>query len=219
MPHLSADGVEWYYELTGDGFPTVSCHELASDYRGWEPQVGFFACLYRCISYNHRVYPPSSVPEASQAYSQEILMEDLPSLLGRLGIDGAHLIGLSLRTNVVLNFTLQYPKLCESMVVTACGAGSTNRSPFEQRMAETVELPSTRGMQAFAESYAENPTRFQLKRKDLETWARLRERLVEHWALGFLPHDSGRQVAAPHYLFAGGAINPATRPHADHCRE
>jgi pimeloyl-ACP methyl ester carboxylesterase len=184
MPHLSANGIDLYYESTGTGFPLVFCHEFADDHRGWDPQVGFFARLYRCITYNHRGYPPSSVPKAPEAYSQEILIEDLRSLLSNLGIDRAHLIGFSLGANVVLNFAIQYPKLCESIVVTACGSGSANRSSFEQRMAETVELLGTGGMQALAESYAENPTRVQLERKDPTGWGRFRERLVEHSALG-----------------------------------
>ena len=184
MPHLSANGVQLYYESSGDGFPLVFCHEFADDYRGWAPQVGFFARLYRCITYNHRGYPPSTVPEIPEAYSQEILIEDLGSLLSQLGIDRTHLIGFSLGANVVLNFALKYPELCASIVVTACGAGSTHRSSFEQRMAGTVELLGTRGMQALAESYAENPTRVQFKRKDPAGWARFRERLAEHSALG-----------------------------------
>ena len=184
MPYLSANGVQLYYESTGAGFPLVFCHEFAGDYRAWDFQVGFFARLYRCITYNHRGYPPSSVPEAPDAYSQEILIEDLRSLLSHLGIDRAHLIGFSLGANVVLNFALRYPELCESIVVTACGAGSTNRSTFEQRMAETVQLLSTRGMRALADSYAENPTRIQFKRKDPAGWARFRERMAEHSALG-----------------------------------
>ncbi len=184
MPYLSANGAQLYYESTGDGFPLVFCHEFAGDYRAWDPQVGFFARLYRCITYNHRGYPPSSVPEAPEAYSQEMLIEDLRNLLSHLGIDRAHLIGFSLGANVVLNFALQYPALCESIVVTACGAGSTNRSAFEQRMAETVRLLSNRGMRALAESYAENPTRVQFKRKDPTGWARFRERMAEHSALG-----------------------------------
>jgi len=184
MHHLSANGVQLYYESTGNGFPLVFCHEFAGDYRGWDPQVGFFARLYRCITYNHRGYPPSSVPEAPEAYSQEILIEDLRSLLSHLNIDRTHLVGFSLGANVVLNFALKYPELCTSIVVTACGAGSTDRTSFEQRMAETVELLNTKGMRALAEKYAENPTRVQLKRKDPAGWARFRERLAEHSALG-----------------------------------
>jgi len=124
------------------------------------------------------------VPQIPEAYSQEILIEDLRSLLSHLGIDRSHLVGFSLGANVVLNFALKYPELCASLVVTACGAGSTNRSSFEQRMATTVELLATRGMQALAESYAENPTRVQLKRKDPAGWTRFRERLAGHSALG-----------------------------------
>jgi len=77
MPLARVNGVEIYYEVTGEGFPLVFSHEFAGDYRSWEPQVRFFSRRYRVLTYNDRGYPPSDVPTDLEAYSQEISVEDL----------------------------------------------------------------------------------------------------------------------------------------------
>src|SRR5262245_34626197 len=102
MPSARVNGVDLHYEEAGQGPPLVFSHEFGGGYRSWGPQVGHFARWYRCLTYNHRGFPPSAVPAEAEAYSQEILVEDLRALLRHLGIESAHLVGLSLGGNVVL---------------------------------------------------------------------------------------------------------------------
>lgn len=180
MPHAALNGIELYYEDTGSGFPVVFCHEFAGDYRAWEPQVRAFDRLYRCVTYSQRGWPPSSVPSDPNAYSQEQLIDDLRALITHLGISQAHLIGFSLGGSVVLNFALQYPDLCRSIVVAGTGAGSTDRHIFEQNIKHVVSMIRNDGMRAFADTYAEGPTRQPFKRKDPYGWSVFREQLAQH---------------------------------------
>jgi pimeloyl-ACP methyl ester carboxylesterase len=184
MPKISVNGVELYYEDTGSGFPVVFCHEFAGDYRAWEPQVRAFGRLYRCVTYSQRGFPPSTVPTDPQAYSQDVLIADLHGLVSHLQIRQAHFVGFSMGGSVVLNFALRYPELCRSIVVAGTGAGTTDRATFEQNIQQVVELIRTRGMRAFAETYAEGPTRKQFKRKDVYGWSVFREQLAAHAADG-----------------------------------
>lgn len=175
-----ADAIELYYEDTGDGLPIVFCHEYAGDYRSWDPQVRAFGRLYRCITYSHRGFPPSSVPSEPSAYSQDLLVDDLRRLIDHLGIQRAHFVGFSMGGNVVLNFALRYPERCHAIVVAGTGSGSTNRERFERDVEATVELIRHRGIRAFAETYAEGASRQPFKRKDPHGWRIFREQLAEH---------------------------------------
>ena len=65
MPTAKLGEVELYYEETGTGTPLVWSHEFGGDYRSWEPQVRYFSRRYRVVTYNHRGYPPSSVPKGA----------------------------------------------------------------------------------------------------------------------------------------------------------
>jgi pimeloyl-ACP methyl ester carboxylesterase len=180
MPRTTVNGVELYYEDTGSGFPVVFCHEFAGDYRAWEPQVRAFDRLYRCVTYSQRGFPPSTVPTNAEAYSQDLLIADLHGLVSHLQIRQAHFVGFSMGGSVVLNFALRYPELCRGIVVVGTGAGATNRAQFEQDIPRVVDLIRTRGMQAFAETYAEGPTRLPFKRKDPYGWSVFRQQLAAH---------------------------------------
>jgi pimeloyl-ACP methyl ester carboxylesterase len=180
VPRLKANGVELYYEDSGAGFPVVFCHEFAGDYRAWEPQVRGLDRLYRCVTYSQRGFPPSSVPAQLEAYSQELLIEDLRELVRQLRVERAHFVGFSMGGSVVLNFALRYPDLCRSAVIIGTGAGSTDRERFEQDIERTVNLIRERGMRAFAEIYAEGPTRQPFKRKDPYGWSVFRDHLAQH---------------------------------------
>jgi pimeloyl-ACP methyl ester carboxylesterase len=184
MPRMGINGIELYYEDTGSGFPVVFCHEFAGDYRSWEPQVRAFDRLYRCITYSQRGFPPSSVPADADAYSQDLLIEDLRGLVEHLAIPRAHFVGFSMGGSVVLNFALRYPELCRSIALVGTGAGSTNRERFERDIRDVVGLIRERGMRSFADIYAEGPTRQPFKRKDPYGWSVFRDQLAEHAADG-----------------------------------
>jgi pimeloyl-ACP methyl ester carboxylesterase len=179
-----SNGVELFYEEHGAGPPIVFCHEFAGDYRSWNPQVRAFNRLYRCITYSHRGYIPSSVPTDADAYSQSHMIEDLLGLLDHLELAQAHLVGFSMGGSVVLNFALKYPERCTSISVVGTGAGTTHRETFEQDIRDVVSLIRTQGMRAFANTYAEGPTRLPFKRKDPFGWSEFRDQLAEHSAEG-----------------------------------
>jgi pimeloyl-ACP methyl ester carboxylesterase len=184
MPRASVNGVELYYEATGYGFPVVFVHEFAGDHRSWHPQVREFSRFYRCITYCHRGYPPSSIPERAEQYSQDHLIDDLLALVKHLQIQEAHFVGFSMGGSVVLNFALRHPTLCKSISVVGAGAGSTQREQFERDIRNTVELIQQQGIQAFADRYSEGPTRQPFKRKDPHGWSEFREHLAQHSQTG-----------------------------------
>ena len=97
MPHATAtDGVKLYYEEAGDGPPILFIHEFAGDWRAWDPQVTHFGRRRRCIVYSARGYPGSDVPENIENYSQDIARADALAVLDHLGIEKAHIVGLSM---------------------------------------------------------------------------------------------------------------------------
>jgi pimeloyl-ACP methyl ester carboxylesterase len=184
MPHAQLNGIELYYEEAGSGPAVVFCHEFAGDYRSWDPQVRAFGRSYRCVTYSQRGFPPSSVPEDPEAYSQDLLIQDLRRLVEHLGLEQAHFVGFSMGGSVVLNFALRYPRLCRAIVVVGAGSGTTNRAVFERDISRTVELLRSRGIEHFAQTYAEGPTRQPFKRKDPHGWSVFRRQLADHSAVG-----------------------------------
>jgi len=173
MPLAPINGIEIYYEEHGQGAPIVFSHEFAGDYRSWAPQVRFFARRYRTITYCARGYPPSSVPTELAAYSEEQSVEDLYELIRFLGIEKAHVVGLSMGGNVALKIGLAHPEVCASLVVAGAGFGSVNPEEFRANARETADMFERVGIETAAETYGRGPSRLRFEQKDPHGFAEI----------------------------------------------
>lgn len=196
MAEVQIDGVKLYYEEYGNGFPLIWSHEFAGDYRSWRPQVRFFSRRYRVITYNARGYPPSDVPVDLEAYSQEQAVEDLHGIMEYLGINQAHIGGLSMGGNVALNFGLKYPHMARSLIVAATGTGSTDPESFRQQVEELAQRLEAEGMSAMSD-YVRGPARVQLLRKDPKGWKEFTDQLWQHSSIGSAQTFRGIQGRRP----------------------
>ena len=121
MPHASVNGISLYYEESGQGDAIVFAHEFSDDCRSFAGQIAHFAPRYRCVVYNARGFAPSEAPVALDAYSQEQSVEDMAGLMRHLGIDEAHVVGISMGSMTTLQFGLRHPEIARSLVI--CGTG------------------------------------------------------------------------------------------------
>ena len=199
MPTFSSDGVDIHYQVSGQGYPLVWSHEFAGDITSWEPQVNFFSRRYQVITYCHRGYPPSGVPDDPAAYSQGHQVEDLFRLLQHLGIQQAYISGLSMGGTVAISFAIAHPEMCRALIVASAGAGSDSRDR-EQMVASWQALSDSmlaEGMEKFADGYARGPERVQFLRKDPVGWAKFHAGLAAHSALGSALTFRGVQMKRP----------------------
>ena len=205
MPFVTTDdGVRLYYEEAGTGTPLVFVHEFAGDHRSWEPQVRYFARRYRCIVYSARGYPPSDVPDAVTAYSQERVWQDIRCLMDGLQLPQAHLVGLSMGAFACLHFGLHHgtqgsASRALSLTLAGCGTGS-HPAVYEAFKAQSKRLADdiqAHGAQHLADTYGMGPSRLQFKAKDPRGFAEFHQRLAEHSALGSALTSRGYQGERP----------------------
>jgi pimeloyl-ACP methyl ester carboxylesterase len=181
----SATGpIDLYYEDTGQGFPLIWCHEYGGDYRSWEQQVRYFSRRYRVVTWNYRGYPPSEVPKDGNAYSIEILVEDLRGLMQHLGIRRAHIGGLSLGGGVTINFGIRHPDLAASLIICGAGSGSDNPEEFVKKAAAQADLYEREGAEAKARNFAANPARRGFAEKDPKGHAEFMRNVLDHSGVG-----------------------------------
>jgi pimeloyl-ACP methyl ester carboxylesterase len=200
MPTITADdGVTLYAEATGTGAPLLFIHEFAGDHRSWEPQVRFFSGGYRCITYAARGYPPSDVPDDGAAYSQERAVADAIAVLDGLGVDRAHVVGLSMGGFTALHLALRHPARIASTVVAGAGYGAQpERQEAFRAECEAIAIAfETEGAQRVATRYAVGPARVQFQNKNPRGWAEFAAALGEHSALGAALTMRGVQAARP----------------------
>jgi pimeloyl-ACP methyl ester carboxylesterase len=200
MPHIGTDdGVRLYLEETGDGPPVLFVHEFAGDHRSWEPQVRALSRRYRCVTYNARGYPPSDVPEDPAAYSQTRAVADAIAVLDALGIERAHVVGLSMGGFATLHLGLRHPDRARSLVVAACGYGAQpeRQSAFKEESGVIADAFAAEGAAEVAKRYAVGPARVQFQNKDPRGWAEFAAQLAEHSSQGSALTMRGVQAARP----------------------
>ena len=200
MPFATTDdAVRLYYEETGSGTPLIFVHEFAGDHRSWDAQMQHFGRKYRAISYGARGYPPSDVPQSPAAYSQARAADDILAVLDHLGLEAAHVCGLSMGGFATLHFGLRHPTRARSLCVAGCGYGAEpeRREAFRAEVDAIVATLRRDGMAAFADRYAHGPTRVQFETKDPRGFAKFKAQLAEHSALGSANTQLGCQRERP----------------------
>ncbi len=200
MPQATADdGVRLHYEETGSGAPVIFVHEFAGDMRSWEAQLRHFGQRYRAIAYNARGYPPSDVPDQPSSYTQGRAADDVLAVLDHLGIERAHVVGLSMGGFATLHFGFRHPGRARSLVVGGCGYGAEpeQRERFKSEAASIAALLQEQGMPRFAARYAYGPSRVQFENKDPRGFAEFARQLAEHSALGSANTQLGVQAERP----------------------
>ena len=199
MPHARVNGVNLFYEETGQGLPLIFVHEFAGDSASWHLQVRCFSRRYRTIAYNARGYPPSDVPEDPRAYSQDQAVDDIVGVLDHLGIAKAHVCGLSMGGYASLHFGLRYPQRALSITVAGAGYGSVpaERDKFRQDSGEVARRFEADGMAKVAEFYTKGPTRVQFMDKDPRGWKEFYDQFAAQSAEGHARTMRGVQMSRP----------------------
>ncbi|MDA0275343.1 MAG: alpha/beta hydrolase [Proteobacteria bacterium] len=200
MPMLTTDdGVKLHYEEAGSGTPVVFVHEFAGDGRSWEPQMRHFSRAYRCVAFNARGYPPSDVPEDVERYSQARARDDIRCVLDGLGIQRAHVVGLSMGAFATLHFGMHYGYRALSLTVAGGGYGAhpAQYAKFQVDARANAEFIRKEGMARFAATYGHGPTRIQFQNKDPRGFDEYIRQLSEHSPMGSANTMQGYQGRRP----------------------
>jgi pimeloyl-ACP methyl ester carboxylesterase len=109
------NGTNIYYEVSGHGEPLILIHSLLMHSGMWDDQVTAFQDRYQVIRYDLSGFGQSKPPiTASDA-------DDLNALMQQLGIERAHVLGLSIGAEIALGFALAYPQRVKSLILVSSG--------------------------------------------------------------------------------------------------
>jgi 3-oxoadipate enol-lactonase len=117
MPTAKIRDVELYYEEHGSGAPLLCIMGFATDSAGWLLQVPEFSKTYRTIVFDNRGVGRSSKPTG--AYTIHEMADDAEALLDHLGVDRAHVLGLSMGGMIAQELVLRHPKRVRGLVLAA----------------------------------------------------------------------------------------------------
>ena len=214
MPYATArDSTRLYYEEAGTGSPVLFLHEFAADYASWEPQMRYFSRRHRCIAYSARGYAPSEVP-AADAFTYEYFRDDALAVLDHLGIERAHLVGLSMGAYSSLQVGLHRPQRVLSLTLAGVGSGSepAHIDAFRESAHSNARDFETLGSAEVAKTYGNSPNRIAFKVKDPRGFLEFMEALARHDAQGSAHTQRGFQGGRPSIYAFEDRIRHLTLP-------
>src|SRR5215469_3965583 len=113
MATIQANGITMNYESQGTGEPLVLIPYLAADQACYAFQVADYAKHYQCISVDLRGAGLTDKPDGD--YSTELLADDVAAFMDAIGVERAHVSGLSLGAATGMWLAAKHPSRVASL--------------------------------------------------------------------------------------------------------
>jgi pimeloyl-ACP methyl ester carboxylesterase len=123
---VDADGVSIEYEVTGEGRPVVLLHGFPDSGRLWRNQVLVLAeAGFKVIVPDLRGYGRSDKPSDVAAYTMDLLVGDVLTVIGAVGADRAHVVGHDWGAGVAWATALMAADRVDHLVAMSVGHPAT----------------------------------------------------------------------------------------------
>jgi pimeloyl-ACP methyl ester carboxylesterase len=143
MATAKVGDVNIYYESQGDGEALLLIMGYGAYSAMWGLQIPSFSQEYRVISFDNRGTGQSDKPDTP--YTIKMMADDARGLLDAIGIDSAHVCGVSMGGMIAQELALNYPDRVKSLILgcTFCGgAKAVPPAPEVQALLAGIgELP------------------------------------------------------------------------------
>jgi 3-oxoadipate enol-lactonase len=118
VPKINANGITVNYEQQGEGEPLVLIPYLAADNACYAFQVADYSKHFTCISLDPRGAGETDKPVGT--YSMELFADDVAAFMQGIGLERAHVSGVSLGAATGLWLAGKYPHLVKSLSLHSC---------------------------------------------------------------------------------------------------
>jgi pimeloyl-ACP methyl ester carboxylesterase len=118
MPKVKVRDITINYESQGSGEPLVLIPYLAADYACYAFQVADYAKHFTCISLDPRGAGETDKPDG--AYSTEMFADDVAAFMAAIGVEKAHVSGVSLGGAIGLWLASKYPQKVKTLSLHSC---------------------------------------------------------------------------------------------------
>jgi 3-oxoadipate enol-lactonase len=125
MPYSQANGVDIWYEVTGDGPAMVLVHANPFDHDLWMYQTAHFSTWFTVVGIDIRGYGRSS--KVTRPYALMDMAQDVVGVMDDLEIESAVLGGCSVGSSIAIMLGLEHPELFDAIVLVGGNAGTSSR--------------------------------------------------------------------------------------------
>lgn len=114
MARTRVNGVEFYYEIVGEGVPLVLVHGSWGDHKSWQVVASGLTKSFRVVTYDRRGHSQSERPPGQGSRRED--EDDLAALIEGFDLAPAHVAGTSFGASIVLGLAARRSQLFRSVV-------------------------------------------------------------------------------------------------------
>ncbi|HLE24323.1 MAG TPA: alpha/beta fold hydrolase [Thermodesulfobacteriota bacterium] len=124
---VKVNDVNIYHEIHGEGKPLLLIEGLGYSSWMWFKQIPALSRKYKVIVFDNRGVGNTDKPD--REYTMEIMADDAAGLLKALGIDSAHVLGVSMGGFIAQELALKYPDMVRGLVLVSTSFGGEGSMP------------------------------------------------------------------------------------------
>lgn len=218
MPVEKVSDLNIYYEIHGKGEPLLLIMGYGAYSRWWYAQIPVFSQEYQVIAFDNRGTGQSDKPDIP--YIMEMMVGDTVGLLEAIGIDAAHVYGMSMGGMIAQEFALHHPDKVISLILACTSPGGRNAVIADQE-ALTFLFDTERRKHLTLEEQARELLPFLFSQEFIDKNAELMDRFIAmilkyptpahgykrqgEAIMGFNAYDRLPEIKAPTLVMAGTA--------------
>ena len=139
MSKAIVDGINIEYRVEGQGEPLVMIMGLGSTRSGWLFQTPVFKKHYRVVTFDNRGVGKSDKPIGP--YSIKMMADDTVGLMNHLGIEKAHILGVSMGGMIAQELATNHPQRVSKLVLACTFARSDDDSGISSELFQALRHP------------------------------------------------------------------------------
>jgi pimeloyl-ACP methyl ester carboxylesterase len=113
MPQVQVDGLSIYYDVQGEGDPLLLIPYLSADHACYAFQLPAYTEHFSCIAIDLPGSGESDKPPGP--YSTDAYADQVAGFLGAIGVESAHVAGVSLGAAVAMHLAARHPERVRSL--------------------------------------------------------------------------------------------------------
>ena len=126
MPTVKVNGINLYYEVSGQGHPLILIMGLRRNISWWYRQMPELSRHFTVIAFDNRGAGRSDKPVME--YSIGLFADDTAGLMNALDIKNAHVLGISMGGYIAQELAIRHPEMVRSLVLVNSIGGSSWKS-------------------------------------------------------------------------------------------
>ncbi len=117
MPTAKINGLNFGYDVHGNGEPLILLTGLGGDRKSWFFQINDLKEIFQVLTCDSRGIGATDVPD--KPFTIKTMADDIICLMNHLNIDRAHILGISMGGMIAQEIAINYPERVNKLILVS----------------------------------------------------------------------------------------------------